>query len=920
MSGTEEGKEPIDPEIASALAEEKELGDVEAQVLAVRGRFDARQIVRETPPQWSHGHKRAIYGGGGYVVNRKRAYFQGACPRGSRDFSGEVDFSRWRMMPLPKTLDSKRPLKVDIRPDIYMYDEADVPEDEPNAVEFYVNFADADLFNTYGDKLLDQDELMVLEHPVLASLREVLLVHQSEARLLNTTKVMTETKKEIAVTTLSPVCDTPCVILGAQRHVRVNMYPDKKGGIPRGLMGVEFNLATRSQVLSNSFRLSEPTVTNVICMAAGTMGVGAYTLAQVRSLLATAYTAFRAARIAAILYAPRDEKDEPVYTIVHTGNWGCGASRGSAELICLIQTLAARLAGINQLVYHAVTPSRAKQAQCGYKALYGITEGTESYLVTRLLKTVLKRGYAWGSSRVVRPPLLPASAHKKINPKPPSPRVPSQKPPPGAPRSSTLEVKGHFFFRPGSWACMWGVSPFRVGRATYVCAGQYLMANKARIFGDIQTLEAIMAERKSPLKIMKLAASIKGLGGELEKTWDEQQIRVANEALVAKFAQDVALRNKLIRTGENTLVYASVKDEVWGNGLDFPYQDDQRALDRKQWRGKNLLGAAMERARSWVLTLGSPSGGCTVKQLEQHFITVDEILQFCFPESILFPNSTDRLFMIADLGPLFHLQNRFTGLCEESVRSMEKLRHSDPLAKRIFRGEAFTYEEIKDAPWITDEDKQRAAKNVSLKGGPGNESILTNSDIKELAAAMVRYDIMRVYECPKTLSLEEQLEIIKNIPKHKRRRDNMKKTDVVALFDTVYKDEAGRIEFKTFREIVRKLRDKWIAKTKMMFPPVDPKPKPFLSGYQSSNLATRLVGKKLPDTLTWMVTDRLIHKTMAQISALEDHGEGTAFRNNVHLMRNTALTDTETNWDPYCCIRNTKKGTYVKKPRAAKDR
>ncbi len=822
------------------------------------------------------------------------------------------------MMTPPEVLDSTTPLETHIRQDIYRYTGEDA-EEEPNTVEFYVNFSDEDLFHDYGDKVLNQDELMVLEHPVLGSLREVLLVHQTDARLLNTSKIMTESKREIEHTTLSPVCDTPCVILNAQRHVEVSLYPDSKKGIPKGLFGNEFDIASRSQVLTNCRKLPEPTASNVICMVAGSMGIGFYTLAQCEKLLATCYTAFKAAKAAAVLMCENEDTEEPTHVVIHTGNWGCGSSRGSAELMCIIQTLAARLAGINHLVYHGVTASQTKLVTNGYKKLYGLTEGTSTYRVRTLLKTLLANGrYKWGRSTVVRKPLLHGKGFKNLPKKEKSPKVPKQKPPPGAPAHPVLSKNGNYFFRPASWPCMWSISKFTVNSITYCCAGQYIMSIKARLFKLDKLRQDILAEKKAPIKIQKLAAKIKGTSAE-EKLWDEQIKRVAQEALVAKFAQNLGLRNKLMSTGEDKFVYSSMSDEVWGNGLDFPYQDDKRALDSKQWLGGNLLGKSLDIVKTWAMTLGSPDGGCLVKPLEDHYITVEDIIQFCFPNGVLFPDSTDRLFMIAEYGPLFRLQNRFTGLCKDSINMMEAQRHKDKFAMKIFRGEAFTYAEIKDCKWITDEDKHAAKKNVCLKGGPANEAILTNTDIKALAAAMVRYDIMRVYECPKTMGLEEQEEYIKAIPAHKRRRDNMTKPEVAELFTKVLKDSQNRMEFRAFCEIVQAIRAKWVKDMKMMFPAVDPKPKPVLTGYKSSNLATRMLGKKMPDTLTWMLTDRLIHKSMSNISALEDHGKGAAFRQNVLLLRNDALTNKETNWDPYCCLKGINKGTYVNKPRASKD-
>jgi len=437
------------------------------------------------------------------------------------------------------------------------------------------------------------------------------------------------------------------------------------------------------------------------------------------------------------------------------------------------------------------------------------------------------------------------------------------------------------------------------------------------MFGDSVSMKNIL-DADTPNQIIKYG---KGIRNVRLKEWASQMERIAMESLMAKFSQSLQLRSKLVSTGSAVLVYSSFDDEVWGTGLDFPYQDDQRARDRKQWRGSNTLGKLMETVRAWTrtLSLSESEGGSTVKGLEEHWISTDEILAFCFPEGILFPNSCDRLFMIAEYGPLHHVQNRFSAFSAATIRNMEARRKTDTFARKLFEGELFTYEEIKDLDWITAEDKMKCEKSVALLGGPRNSTILADSDIKALATAMLFYDILRVFECPKTMPQDEQDEFIKSIPKEKRRRPKITKAEMVTMFEHIPRDSKGRMEYQVFCEKVREMRYDWIIKMKQMFPAVNPKKKPVLSGYKSSNLATRLVGRKIPDTLTWTLTDRLIHKSMHQMSSLEDHGAGEAFKQNVYLMRN-ALQNSETTWDNYCCIRKSQgKSSYVNKRRADKD-
>ena len=46
----------------------------------------------------------------------------------------------------------------------------------------------------------------------------------------------------------------------------------------------------------------------------------------------------------------------PARVVVHTGHWGCGAFGGNRVLMALLQVVAARMAGLERLVFHAGAP------------------------------------------------------------------------------------------------------------------------------------------------------------------------------------------------------------------------------------------------------------------------------------------------------------------------------------------------------------------------------------------------------------------------------------------------------------------------------------------------------------------------------------------------------------------------------------
>jgi ribA/ribD-fused uncharacterized protein len=125
----------------------------------------------------------------------------------------------------------------------------------------------------------------------------------------------------------------------------------------------------------------------------------------------------------------------------------------------------------------------------------------------------------------------------------------------------------------------WWPAEFTVDGVTYPSAEHYMMAGKARLFGDLGAVERILAARTP--------AEAKNLGREV------QGIVVAGST--AKFGQDPGLRAYLVGTGQRVLVEASPLDRVWGIGL---AADDPRAADPAGWRGLNLLGFALMEARA----------------------------------------------------------------------------------------------------------------------------------------------------------------------------------------------------------------------------------------------------------------------------------------------------------------------------------
>lgn len=139
----------------------------------------------------------------------------------------------------------------------------------------------------------------------------------------------------------------------------------------------------------------------------------------------------------------------------------------------------------------------------------------------------------------------------------------------------------------------WYESPFVVGGETFPTAEHFMMAGKARLFGDDRTAARIMAS-KHPSQVKKLGREVSDFD---EARWREHRFEIVAAGSYAKFSQHPQLKAYLLGTGSRVLVEASPTDRVWGIGLGV---GDPRTLRPNEWNGLNLLGFALMHARAAI--------------------------------------------------------------------------------------------------------------------------------------------------------------------------------------------------------------------------------------------------------------------------------------------------------------------------------
>lgn len=148
----------------------------------------------------------------------------------------------------------------------------------------------------------------------------------------------------------------------------------------------------------------------------------------------------------------------------------------------------------------------------------------------------------------------------------------------------------YVFFWKGSIYSQWYPSPFVLDGFKFNCAEQYMMVNKALLFGDEVTAKKIM-KTTSPAEQKRLGRKVTNF---CANTWEQHAKDIVYCGNFAKFTQNRDLQHQLLNTGTRKFVEASPVDFLWGIGL---YESDAKNIPETEWPGKNWLGIVLTRLR-----------------------------------------------------------------------------------------------------------------------------------------------------------------------------------------------------------------------------------------------------------------------------------------------------------------------------------
>lgn len=143
----------------------------------------------------------------------------------------------------------------------------------------------------------------------------------------------------------------------------------------------------------------------------------------------------------------------------------------------------------------------------------------------------------------------------------------------------------------------WWLASFEVEGVRYASAEHFMMASKARVFGDDDALARVLRS-PDPAAAKRIGREVRGFDSAL---WQARSFELVVEGNLHKFRANRELGDYLLSTAPALLVEASPRDRIWGIGLG-PSNPDAR--DPTRWRGRNLLGFALTEVRRQLASAG----------------------------------------------------------------------------------------------------------------------------------------------------------------------------------------------------------------------------------------------------------------------------------------------------------------------------
>jgi len=166
--------------------------------------------------------------------------------------------------------------------------------------------------------------------------------------------------------------------------------------------------------------------------------------------------------------------------------------------------------------------------------------------------------------------------------------------------------KYKFFFGDTSIYSNWLIAPFHDfnnegADTTYNCVEQYMMAQKARLFKDMETYNLIM-DTSLPSEQKIMGRKVKNFDKDV---WDAYAERIVYQGIYYKFSQNRHLLDAIMAEDCDLFVEAAPNDLIWGIGLN---ESKAKQIPETDWPGKNQLGKLLTQIRNFFRSYNEHTG------------------------------------------------------------------------------------------------------------------------------------------------------------------------------------------------------------------------------------------------------------------------------------------------------------------------
>jgi ribA/ribD-fused uncharacterized protein len=180
-------------------------------------------------------------------------------------------------------------------------------------------------------------------------------------------------------------------------------------------------------------------------------------------------------------------------------------------------------------------------------------------------------------------------------------------------QSNLLLESYHYFWETKHPFSQWHKCSFEVDGKIFTSAEQYMMYEKAILFGDIDSATKIL-NTNNVREQKELGRQVKGFDNEL---WGINAPTIVYKGNKEKFRQNKEFLNLLLSTKGQTIVEASPDDTIWGIGLT---EKQEEANSIFTWKGTNWLGIVLTELREELLGNEFENGYLTLEEFKSKMI------------------------------------------------------------------------------------------------------------------------------------------------------------------------------------------------------------------------------------------------------------------------------------------------------------